>query len=62
DIEWPRRGTVAKATSKVPYSDTDTKEMARIERVLSKPQYKTMELVWDKDKGVFVKGAKTRNH
>jgi len=59
-IEWPRKGTVARAQSLVPYSDTDTKEQNRIERILEKRQFKDLELIWDRDKGVFVKGAKTR--
>ena len=59
-IEWPRKGTVARAQSLVPYSDTDTKEQNRIERTLGNRQFKDLELIWDRDKGVFVKGAKTR--
>jgi hypothetical protein len=59
-IEWPRRGTVARAESFVPYCDTDTKEQNRIDDTLAKMQFKYLELIWDKDKGVFVKGAKTR--
>ncbi|HKV40641.1 MAG TPA: hypothetical protein VJX67_15620 [Blastocatellia bacterium] len=61
NIEWPRHGTVAKANSLIPYSDTDSKEQRTVERILGKRQYKTMELIWDKDRGSFVKGAKTRN-
>jgi len=60
-IEWPRNGTVARAVSRIPYSDTDSKEMDRIQRKLGKRQYQSIELVWDKDKGVFVKGAKTKS-
>ena len=59
-VEWPRRGTVARAQSFVPYCDTDTKEQNRIDHTLGKRQFKYLELIWDKDKGVFVKGAKTR--
>jgi hypothetical protein len=59
-IEWPRKGTVARAQSFVPYSDTDSKEQNRIDRTLGNCQFKDLELIWDRDKGVFVKGAKTR--
>jgi len=62
DIDWPRQGSVARARSYVPYSDTDTPERNRVERILGRRQFKEMELIWDKDKGVFVKGAKTRDH
>jgi hypothetical protein len=62
NIEWPRRGTVARAQSCIPYSDTDTKEMNRVQRILDNRQYKDLELIWDKDKGVFLKGAKTKNN
>ena len=59
-IEWPRKGTVARAESFVPYSDTDTAEQNRIDRTLGKYQFKDLELIWDKDKGVFSKGSKAR--
>jgi hypothetical protein len=59
-VEWPRRGTIARAESFVPYCDTDTKEQNRIDHTLAKRQVKYLELIWDKDKGVFVKGARTR--
>jgi hypothetical protein len=59
-IEWPRKGTVARAKSFVPYSDTDTEEQRRIDRTLGKYQFKDLALIWDKDKGVFVKGTKAR--
>jgi hypothetical protein len=61
-IEWPRKGTVAKATGCIPYSDTDSKEMEMIQGSLAKRQYKDLELIWDKNKGAFSKGAKTLNH
>jgi hypothetical protein len=61
-IVWPRRGTVPHAVSRIPYSDTDSKEVNRTERIAGKRQYTTIELLWDKDKGVFVKGSKNRHH
>lgn len=57
-IEWPRNGTVARAVSRIPYSDTDSKEMARTQRALAKRQYQSIELAWDRDRGAFTKGAR----
>jgi hypothetical protein len=62
NIEWPRKGIVATAHSYVPYCDTDTKEQNRVDRIIGRRQFEKLDLVWDKDKGVFVKGAKTRDH
>lgn len=60
-IEWPRNGTIARAKCVIPYSDTDSPEMDRVRKALAQHQYKSIELIWDKDKGVFVKGAKSRS-
>ena len=62
NIEWPRKGIVATAHSYVPYCDTDTKEQNRVDRIIGRRQFEALQLVWDKDKGVFVKGAKTRDN
>jgi hypothetical protein len=61
NIEWPRKGIVATAHSYVPYCDTDTKEQNRVDRIIGRRQFEALQLIWDKDKGVFVKGAKTRD-
>jgi hypothetical protein len=62
NIEWPRKGIVATAHSYVPYCDTDTKEQNRVDRILGRRQFEALQLVWDKNNGVFVKGAKTKDH
>jgi hypothetical protein len=61
NIEWPRKGIVATAHSYVPYCDTDTKEQNRVDRIIGRRQFEALQLIWNKDKGVFVKGAKTRD-
>jgi len=58
-IEWPRKGTIARAIYIEPYFDTEGKEELEAEKVAKRRQYDEIQLVWDKQKGQFGKGQPT---
>ncbi|HZS44529.1 MAG TPA: hypothetical protein VFC63_05460 [Blastocatellia bacterium] len=60
-IEWPRKGTIAKATYIEPYFDTEGKEELAAEKVANKRQFDEIDFVWDKQKGSFTKGQYKRH-
>lgn len=57
-VEWPRKGTTAREVCYTPDIDVDTENL---EAVYEKRQFDSVALVWDRQRGVFVKGAKTRH-
>lgn len=61
NIEWPRRGTVALVRSYPPFNTGE--RVAAGERkartAYGARRYETLELVWDRQRGLFEKGRKT---
>jgi hypothetical protein len=57
-VEWPRKGTTAREVCYTPYIDTDELNATP---VYEKRQFDWVALAWDKQRGVFVKGEKTRH-
>lgn len=63
NIEWPRRGTVAVVRSYPPFNTYETVRAAdrRAKATYGQRRFATMELVWDRGRGLFRKGEKTRH-
>ncbi|HZT58378.1 MAG TPA: hypothetical protein VFA21_07065 [Pyrinomonadaceae bacterium] len=57
-VEWPRKGTVAREVCYTPYIDTDELNATP---VYEKRQFDSVALAWDRQRGLFVKGEKTRH-
>jgi hypothetical protein len=60
-IEWPRKGTIASVIFDEPDFDVESKEVIELEKNMSKRQFDRIELIWDKESGVFKKGRKTKD-
>lgn len=58
DIEWPRKGTVAQAVCYTPYIDIDE---LHAEAAYERRQFDGVALSWDKQHGVFIKGAQIKH-
>lgn len=60
NIEWPRRGTTAVVRSYPPFNTSGkvSGEERKAKEAYGRRSYATMELVWDKQRGLFTKGAK----
>lgn len=57
-VEWPRKGTTARAVCYTPDIDVDPHDLMA---VYEKRQFDSVALIWDRQRGIFVKGAKTRH-
>lgn len=60
NIEWPRRGTTAVVRSYPPFNTggRPSGQERKARETYGRRRYATMELVWDRGRGVFSKGAK----
>jgi hypothetical protein len=57
-VEWPSKGTTAREVCYTPDIDVDAENLGA---VYEKRQFDSVALVWDRQRGVFVKSEKTRH-
>ena len=63
NVIWPQDGAVATVRSYNPYhtSEPMTAEQRKIKAIYDRREYLEMKLIWDKERGVFLKGEKTKH-